>query len=188
MLPAIMLAAYRGHYAECIVFTAHLIASCLYHACAEEVYSVCLASLGLLRWSDVLTTVLSVWVTLITMARLPVTVRSVLNMMAVLCIAVLVTHAPHSVTMTLVIPSLAAAAILVTSWSIACVSTGDCQPRSRYKVQSTILTVHPLVRYLVLHCFPGLFLLTISILTCLFHHNKHGDLITMIVLNEATLS
>ena len=35
MLPAIMLAAYRGHYAECIVFTAHLIASCLYHACAE---------------------------------------------------------------------------------------------------------------------------------------------------------
>ena len=35
MLPAIMLAAYRGHYAECIVFTAHLIASCLHHACAE---------------------------------------------------------------------------------------------------------------------------------------------------------
>ena len=35
MLPAIMLAAYRGHYAECVVFTAHLIASCLYHACAE---------------------------------------------------------------------------------------------------------------------------------------------------------
>ena len=132
MLPAIMLAAYRGHYTECIVFTAHLIASCLYHACAEEVYSVCLVSVSLLRWSDVFTTALSVWVTLVTMARLPVTVRSVLNMMAVLCIAVLVTHSTRSVTMTLVMPSLVASLILVTSWSIACVSTGECQPRTRY--------------------------------------------------------
>ena len=69
MLPAIMLAAYRGHYAECIVFTAHLIASCLYHACAEEVYSVCLISVSVLSWSDSFTTILTIWVTIVTMAR-----------------------------------------------------------------------------------------------------------------------
>ena len=40
-------------------------------------YSVCLVTVGLLRWSDTFTTVLAVWVTLVTMASLPVTVRYV---------------------------------------------------------------------------------------------------------------
>ena len=40
-------------------------------------YSVCLVTVGLLRWSDTFTTVLAVWVTLVTMASLPVTVRCV---------------------------------------------------------------------------------------------------------------
>ena len=38
---------------------------------------MCLVTVGLLRWSDTFTTVLAVWVTLVTMASLPVTVRYV---------------------------------------------------------------------------------------------------------------
>jgi len=156
MLPAIMLAAYRGHYAECIVFTSHLIASCLYHACAEEVYSVCLISVTVLQWADIFTTVLTIWVTLVTMARLPVTIRSVVNMLAVILISVLVHHTPN-VTVTLVLPSLVGVLVLVICWTWSCVTTGQCS-----------LTT----RYCVLHCVPGVMLLAISIITSLFSYNK----------------
>ena len=47
----------------------------IYIIYTQEVYSVCLVTVGLLRWSDTFTTVLAVWVTLVTMASLPVTVR-----------------------------------------------------------------------------------------------------------------
>ena len=125
-----MLAAYRGHYAECIVFTSHLIASCLYHACAEEVYSVCLISVTVLQWADIFTTVLTIWVTLVTMARLPVTIRSVVNMLAVILISVLVHHTPN-VTVTLVLPSLVGVLVLVICWTWSCVTTGQCSLTTR---------------------------------------------------------
>ena len=79
LLPAIMLAAYRGHYSECVVFTGQLIASCLYHACAEEIYSVCLVPLSLLSFCDQFTTSLTLWVTLLTVPALPHSLRSALN-------------------------------------------------------------------------------------------------------------
>ena len=46
---------------------------------------------------------MSFWVTIITMARLPVTIRSVVNMLAVILISVLVHHTPN-VTVTLSSP------------------------------------------------------------------------------------
>ena len=147
MLPAIMLAAYRGHYTECIVFTSHLIASCLYHACAEQVYSVCLVSVSLLGWSDTFTTILTIWVTIITIARLPVTLRSVINMLAVIILAVLVEHT-DSVTMTTILPSLAGLVILVICTCVRCVQTGQCCPSTKY---------------FFLHFLPGLILLSLSV-------------------------
>ena len=147
MLPAIMLAAYRGHYTECVVFTAHLIASCLYHACAEQVYSVCLLSVSVLSWSDGFTTVLTIWVTVLTIARLPVTLRSVINMLAVISLAVLVEHT-NSVTMTTIIPTLVSLVILVICLVVRCAQTGQCCPSSKY---------------FFLHFLPGLALLALSI-------------------------
>ena len=132
--------------------------SCLYHACAEEVYSVCLISVHVLQWSDLFTTILTIWVTIITMAKLPVTVRSVVNMMAVMILSVLVHHT-HNVTVTLLVPSLVSVMVLVTCWSISCVHTSQCTPGTRY---------------CTLHCVPGLLLLSVSIITSLFSYNQAG--------------
>ena len=147
MLPAIMLAAYRGHYTECIVFTAHLIASCLYHACAEQVYSVCVLSLSVLAWSDTFTTVTTIWVTILTIPRLPVTLRSLINMLAVICLAVLVEHT-DSLTLTTVIPTLASLVILLVCLVVRCVQTGQCWPSTSYAA---------------LHFVPGILLLAASL-------------------------
>ena len=156
MLPAIMLAAYRGHYTECIVFTAHLIASCLYHACVEDVYSVCVISLTILRWSDMFTTVLTIWVTIITMAQLSVIIRSVLNMTSVMVLSILCLYTTN-ITLTLVIPSVVSVVVLLLCWTISCVTTGQCSPRTRY---------------CMLHCCPGLMLLSLSIIIATLYPDK----------------
>ena len=147
MLPAIMLAAYRGHYTECIVFTAHLIAGCLYHACAEQVYSVCVLSLSVLAWADTFTTITTIWVTILTIPRLPVTLRSLINMMAVICLAVVVEHT-DSITLTTIIPTLVSLVILLVSLAVRCVQTGECCPTTSYAA---------------LHFIPGVLLLAASI-------------------------
>ena len=81
MLPALMLAAYRAHYAESVVYASHLISSCLYHACAQDIYSVCLLHVTVLHFCDVFTDILTTWVTLLAMASLPHPVRSVLHLL-----------------------------------------------------------------------------------------------------------
>ena len=84
MLPAIMLALYRAHYAESVVYFSHLVYSCLHHACAQYVYSVCVLHVTVLHFCDVFTDILTTWVTLLAMASLPHHVRSVLHMMGVI--------------------------------------------------------------------------------------------------------
>ena len=81
MLPALMLAAYRAHYAESVVYASHIIFSSLYHACAGHIYSLCILNATILRFSDIFTNILATWVTLLAIAPLPSSVRSVLHVL-----------------------------------------------------------------------------------------------------------
>ena len=81
MLPTLMLAAYRAHYAESVVYASHIIFSSLYHACAGQIYSLCVLNVSILGFSDIFTDILATWVTLLAMAPLPSSVRSVLHVM-----------------------------------------------------------------------------------------------------------
>ena len=79
LLPAIMLSLYRKHYTECMVYWCQLVAGCIHHACVDSVYSVCLGHSSLLHYADMLSDQLSVWVTVLSMAYLPHSLRSVLH-------------------------------------------------------------------------------------------------------------
>ena len=54
MLSALMLAAYRAHYAESVVYASHIIFSSLDHACAGQIYSICVLNVSILGFSDIL--------------------------------------------------------------------------------------------------------------------------------------
>jgi len=139
MLPAIMLALYRAHYAESVVYFSHLVSSCLYHACAQDVYSVCVLHVTVLRFCDVFSDILSTWVTLLAMASLPHTVRSVLHMIGAIGVALAVKH--DITPITFLAPSLVGSTILLLSWFWRCISDKSCFPSTKY---------------LTLYCLPGL--------------------------------
>ena len=140
MLPAIMLALYRAHYSESVVYFSHLVSSCLHHACAQDVYSVCVLHATTLHFCDVLTDVLSMWVTLLAMACLPPQVRSVLHMVGTIAVAMAVNQDTSS-SFTFLVPSLLGTTILLVSWFWRCTRDKSC---------------YPSMKYLSLYCLPGL--------------------------------
>ena len=140
MLPAIMLALYRAHYAESVVYFSHLVSSCLHHACAQDVYSVCVLHATVLHFGDVFTDILSTWVTLLAMASLPPPVRSVLHMMGAIAVAVAVKQ-DKTAPLTFLAPSLVGTTVLLLSWFCRCIRDKSCYPSTKY---------------LALFCLPGL--------------------------------
>ena len=140
MLPAIMLALYRAHYSESVVYFSHLVSSCLHHACAGDVYSVCVLHATVLHFCDVFTAILSLWVTLLAMASLPHQVRSVLHIMGVI-VVVLAVKQDRSSPLTFLAPSLLGTTILLLSWFWRCIRDKSCYPSTKY---------------LSLYCLPGL--------------------------------
>ena len=96
--------------------------SCLYHACAEEVYSVCLMDKSILQWSDMFTTALSIWATLITLGRLPVTIRSILTLTAVIVFSINCLYSINSA-LSLVTATSISILILVSTWIFSFSST-----------------------------------------------------------------
>jgi len=138
-LPVVVLALFRGHYAESFVYFSHLVSSCLYHACDQDIYSVCVLHLSVLQFCDIFTDILCSWVTILAMCWLPNSVRSVLQTAGVLGIAVAVQGSRAS-PLTVVVPCLLAVAVLITSWLWRCASIRSCYPGPKY---------------LLLYCLPG---------------------------------
>ena len=79
----------RKHYTECVVYWGQLVAGSLHHACVSGPASLCGAHTALLLYSDSLTELLSVWVTVLAMAYLPHSLRSVLHITGGLVITTL---------------------------------------------------------------------------------------------------
>ena len=78
----------RKHYTECVVYWSQLVAGSLHHACVSSA-GLCGAHTGLLLYSDTVTELLSVWVTVLAMAYLPHSLRSVLHITGGLVITTL---------------------------------------------------------------------------------------------------
>ena len=89
LLPAIMLSLYRRHYTECLVYWAQLVAGSLHHACVSGPAGLCGGHSALLLYADSVTELLSVWVTVLAMAYLPHSLRSVLHITGGLVITTL---------------------------------------------------------------------------------------------------
>ena len=85
LLPAIMLSLYRKHYTESAVYWCQLVAGCLHHATRGGGLS------PLLQYSQALTQLLSIWVTILAMAHLNINLRSILHITAGLVLAT-ITH------------------------------------------------------------------------------------------------
>ena len=96
LLPGIMLSVYRRHYTESLVYWCHLLAGCLHHACQEAAgLSLCAGHSALLQYADTVTHLVTIWVTLLAMAHLPQSLRSILHITGGL-VLVTISHFQYS--------------------------------------------------------------------------------------------
>ena len=103
-LPAVILALYYRLYTESLIYAATMFFSTFYHTCDQEINlkhlpqtieRACQAlyvSKEVLQFCDFFCAILSFWVTIISMAKLPEKVVSFLHMLGVLLVAVLVQY------------------------------------------------------------------------------------------------
>ena len=101
---------------------------------------MCVLHATVLHFCDVLTDILSMWVTLLAMACLPHQVRSVLHMVGTIAVAMAVNQDSNS-SFTFLVPSLLGTAIMLVSWFWRCTRDKSC---------------YPSMKYLSLYCLPGL--------------------------------
>ena len=100
LLPAIMLALYRRHYTECLVYWLTLVSGCLHHLCqhSSQLSPLCSHHRSALLYSDTMSQLLSVWVTVLSMAYSPDSLRSVLHITGGVAIAI-ATRIQHEMVM-----------------------------------------------------------------------------------------
>ncbi|XP_005105280.1 post-GPI attachment to proteins factor 6 [Aplysia californica] len=117
-LPGIVLALYRRHFLEGLVYTYNMFFSTFYHACdTDHVYSLCIMPYNALSFGDFFASLLSFWVTLLAMARIPTGVRSFFHMLGALFISVGEVYNRHGLLEQL-LPILGGVVIVVVSWGV----------------------------------------------------------------------
>lgn len=86
-----------------------------YHACDAEVYSYCLIRINVLQFCDFYLAILSVWITLIAMAKLPNSLQSFIHMAGAVGVALGVEY-DRTGLWVFVLPTGIGLVILLTSW------------------------------------------------------------------------
>ncbi|XP_054708234.1 post-GPI attachment to proteins factor 6-like [Uloborus diversus] len=129
-LPAIVLSIYRKYFTEAFVYFATMVSSSFYHACDAEVYSYCLIRLSVLQFCDFYSAILSVWVTLIAMAKLPYQMQSFIHMAGAVGVALGVEY-DRTGLWVFALPAGMGLVILLTSWVTRCYKKRLCYPARR---------------------------------------------------------
>ncbi|XP_055926522.1 transmembrane protein 8B-like isoform X1 [Argiope bruennichi] len=129
-IPAIVLSAYRKYYTEAFVYFATMASSAFYHACDAEVYSFCLIRLNVLQFCDFYLAILSIWVTLIAMSKLPNAVQSFVHMAGAIGVALGVEY-DRTGLWVFALPTGIGLVILLTSWVTRCYKKHLCYPSRR---------------------------------------------------------
>nr|CAD7572428.1 unnamed protein product [Timema californicum] len=88
-IPAIIIAIRRKFFTESFVYACIMFFSTFYHACdaGEDIYSYCIFKLNTLQFCDFYSAILAIWVTLIAMADLNATCKSLAHMAGAVGIA-----------------------------------------------------------------------------------------------------
>nr|CAD7392103.1 unnamed protein product [Timema cristinae] len=88
-IPAIIIAIRRKFFTEAFVYACIMFFSTFYHACdaGEDIYSYCIFKLNTLQFCDFYSAILAIWVTLIAMADLNATCKSLARMAGAVGIA-----------------------------------------------------------------------------------------------------
>nr|CAD7414452.1 unnamed protein product [Timema poppensis] len=88
-IPAIIIAIRRKFFTEAFVYLCIMFFSTFYHACdaGEDIYSYCIFKLNTLQFCDFYSAILAIWVTLIAMADLNATCKSLAHVAGAVGIA-----------------------------------------------------------------------------------------------------
>ncbi|XP_047115740.1 post-GPI attachment to proteins factor 6 [Schistocerca piceifrons] len=131
--PAVVVACRHRYWTEALVYTATMFFSTFYHACeaGEDVYSWCMMPLGVLQFCDFYTAILAVWVTLVAMADVHPTFRSLCHVAGAIGIA-LGTEYDRTSLAVFMFPVLVGVAILGASWGSRCRRRRRCYPTASY--------------------------------------------------------
>ncbi|KAH9489822.1 hypothetical protein Btru_036270, partial [Bulinus truncatus] len=119
-LPGIAVAIYRKFYVEALVYSYNMFFSTFYHACdTSEVYKLCIMPYNALSFADFFASLLSFWVTLLAMARIPRGVRSFFHMLSALLISLGEVYDRHGLVEQL-LPIAGGVIIVLLSWGYQC--------------------------------------------------------------------
>lgn len=119
-LPGIVLAIYRRYYVEALVYSYNMFFSTFYHACdTSEVYQLCIMPYNALSFADFFASLLSFWVTLMAMARIPQGMRSFFHMLSALFISLGEVYDRHGLIEQL-LPIVGGVFIVLVSWGFQC--------------------------------------------------------------------
>ncbi|KAK2908594.1 hypothetical protein QQF64_001518 [Cirrhinus molitorella] len=141
-IPPIVVALYRGYHVEAAIYFFTMFFSTFYHACDQPGVTVmCIMDYDALQFCDFLGSVVSVWVTIVCMARLQDPVKYLLFMVGTLIISMAMQLDRRGL-WNLLGPVLFALVIMVTSWVYRGVKRHQCYP--------------PLWRRWVLFLLPGI--------------------------------
>uniref|UniRef100_A0A673HIF6 Transmembrane protein 8B-like n=1 Tax=Sinocyclocheilus rhinocerous TaxID=307959 RepID=A0A673HIF6_9TELE len=141
-IPPIVVALYRGYHVEAAIYFFTMFFSTFYHACDQPGVTVmCIMDYDTLQFCDFLGSVVSVWVTIVCMARLLDPVKYLLFMAGTLIISMAMQLDRRGL-WNLLGPVLFALVIMVTSWVYRGVKRHQCYP--------------PLWRRWVLFLLPGI--------------------------------
>ena len=130
-MPAIGVAIYRGFYPESFVYFANMVFSTLFHACDQEVFSFCLMKYSVLQFCDSYTATLTFWVTVLAMGGPPEQIKSLLQIVGAVGVALAVEHDRHGA-FTFIVPALLGIIVLIGSWVHKCSSERACFPGLKY--------------------------------------------------------
>ncbi|XP_015347820.1 transmembrane protein 8B isoform X1 [Marmota marmota marmota] len=128
-LPPVILAIRSRYVLEAAVYTFTMFFSTFYHACDQPgIVVFCIMDYDVLQFCDFLGSLMSVWVTVIAMARLQPVVKQVLYLLGAMLLSMALQLDRHGL-WNLLGPSLFALGILATAWYAASAAGTATHPR-----------------------------------------------------------
>ncbi|XP_027719011.1 post-GPI attachment to proteins factor 6-like isoform X2 [Vombatus ursinus] len=129
LLP-VTVAVYRHYVVEASVYTYTMFFSTFYHACDQPGVAVlCIMDYDTLQYCDFLGSVVSIWVTILCMARVKTFVKYVLFVLGTLIIAMSLQLDRRGI-WNMMGPCLCALIIMISMWVYRCIHRHHCYPTS----------------------------------------------------------
>lgn len=127
LLPCCLFALVKHCYVECLVYTVTMLSSAFYHACDTDNVPFCILNLNVLQFADFYGAILTVWVTLISVAYLGDKLKSFAHMLGAIGIVYLVELDKESF-VTFALPVTLGTCIVLLSWFVRCIQHSNCYP------------------------------------------------------------